>query len=188
MFFFCYGTVEFLVRFQVFCVDAVVADLLEMFFRDMLYEPLHKFQDGEGLSDKLFIFVTVVMEGDGFPIITVNSGSGDDRGSKVTSDILDCFTGLAFVRLGVNIKPVFMVTVYGCFHLFKGFPQALFQFIQENGLKRVTQEAVVEMSYVTPQTAVADAAFRDEAVDMWVPFQIPPEGMEDTDEAGSKRL
>lgn len=42
------------------------------------------------------------------------------------------------------------------------------------------------MGLGAPTPTIADTALRDEAVDMGVPFKVTPEGMEDTDKAGSK--
>ena len=45
---------------------------------------------------------------------------------------------------------------------------------------------VVEMGLGAPAPTVADTTLRDEAVDMRVPLKVTPEGVEDTDKAGSK--
>ena len=42
------------------------------------------------------------------------------------------------------------------------------------------------MSAIAPESVITVSAFRNEAVDMWVPFQIPAEGMQDHDKARSK--
>lgn len=42
------------------------------------------------------------------------------------------------------------------------------------------------MIFGTPTSGVADSAFRNEAMDMRIPFKVPPEGVKDTDEPGSK--
>lgn len=42
------------------------------------------------------------------------------------------------------------------------------------------------MADIPPETVVAVAAFRNEAVDVGVPFQVPAKGVEDHDKAGSE--
>jgi hypothetical protein len=42
------------------------------------------------------------------------------------------------------------------------------------------------MLFGTPTTGVTDSAFRNEAMNMRIPFEIPPEGVKDTDETGSE--
>ena len=41
------------------------------------------------------------------------------------------------------------------------------------------------MFYMTPETIIAVTTFREETVDVRIPFEIPAEGMEDHDIAGS---
>lgn len=38
----------------------------------------------------------------------------------------------------------------------------------------------------TPSPGAANAAFGNETVDMWIPFEVTAKGMQDTDKAGSK--
>lgn len=40
------------------------------------------------------------------------------------------------------------------------------------------------MLYFTPESIVREASLGNKAVDMWVPFQGAPEGVEDTDKTG----
>lgn len=44
------------------------------------------------------------------------------------------------------------------------------------------------MLFVPPGEVVADTAFRDETVDMRIPFEVSAKGMQNTDKAGSKEL
>lgn len=72
------------------------------------------------------------------------------------------------------------------FNLFKGRPDFSFHFIEERSPEGIAEESIVKMADVTPKAAVAVAAFRNEAVNVWVPFQIPAKGVEYHDETGSK--
>ena len=42
------------------------------------------------------------------------------------------------------------------------------------------------MGLGAPASTIADTTLRDKAVDMWVPFKVTPEGMEDTDKTWGK--
>ena len=66
------GAVELLVGFTMAGVKAVIADHLEMFFRDVADQPFDELQDGDGLGDEPFILVAVVMEGDMIAVIAVD--------------------------------------------------------------------------------------------------------------------
>ena len=81
-----------------------------------------------------------------------------------------------------------MVSVDGGFDLFERRADLRFQLIQEGSLESIPHEAVIEVGAGTPETGVTDTAFRDEAVDMGIPFEVSSKGMEDTDKTGSKAL
>ena len=44
------------------------------------------------------------------------------------------------------------------------------------------------MWFATPETAFANTAFRQKAVDMGIPFQIPAKSVQDKDKTGRKKL
>lgn len=50
-------------------------------------EPLHEIQNGNGLVNKLVIFVSVVVECDEFTIIFINARSGDYGSSEISANV-----------------------------------------------------------------------------------------------------
>ena len=50
----------------------------------------------------------------------------------------------------------------------------------------ITEESIVKVIHITPETVITIAALRDQAVNVGVPLQIPAEGMEDHDKTGSE--
>ena len=64
--------------------------------------------------------MAVVMESDILPVIMINAGGGNNRPAKVSADLFDNDIRVAFVRLGINIKPVFIFLVTEGFCLFNG--------------------------------------------------------------------
>ena len=72
------------------------------------------------------------------------------------------------------------------FNLFKGWADFGFHFIKQGGPESVAQIGIAEMIDIAPETVVTVAAFRDETMDMRVPFQIPSEGMKDHDKTGGE--
>lgn len=78
-----------------------------------------------------------------------------------------------------------MFPVTACFHFFKGVPDPGFHFIQKRGTERITEESIVKVIHITPETVITITALRDQAVNVGVPFQIPAEGMENHDKTGS---
>lgn len=109
--------VQFFVRFTVAGIKAAVTNHLKMFFRDMPDELLDKFNSRESLFYIGIIFMAVVMESNILPVIMINAGGGNNRPAKVSADIFDNDIRVTFVRLGINIKPVFifLVTEGFCF-------------------------------------------------------------------------
>lgn len=81
-----------------------------------------------------------------------------------------------------------MVAVNRGFEWAKGTAETGFQLLKECGLERITQQGVVEMGNLAPETGASDATLGDEAVDMGIPFEIASEGVEDTEKAGSQAL
>ena len=167
-------------------IDAVVAYLLEMFFGDVLDEPVNEIKGGYGLHNQFIILMAVVVKGDHVTIIFINAGSGDNRPAKVASDVFGDNLRVTLIGFGVDIETVFMVFIDGGFYLFEVRTELRLEFIQESGLKSIAQKAVVEMSLGAPSSTVTDTAFGEKAVDMRVPFEVTSKGMKDTDKTGSK--
>ncbi len=142
-------------------VNAVITDLLKMFFRDMLYQAADKFQNRDGFCYKFFVLMAAVMEGYIFTVITVNAGCGNDRPAKVTANIFSGFVWVAFVWPGIDIKAVFVVFAAGRFYFFESVADLCFHFIEQGGLKESTQQLIVEIGLFTTQPAAANAAFRN---------------------------
>ena len=55
-------------------------------------------------------------------------------------------------------------------------------------LERQAEELVVEMFFCTPTTGITDATFRNETMDMRIPFEVTPKGMKNTDKTRSKAV
>ena len=70
--------------------------------------------------------------------------------------------------------------------LFEGFANVGFQVIEQRGAEGITQQSIVEMFDCAPSGAVAATALGKKYVDVRIPFEVAPEGMENADEAGSE--
>lgn len=79
-----------------------------------------------------------------------------------------------------------MFPVTAGFNLFKGCPGPGFHFVKQGSAESIAEIGIVEVTDAAPETVIAVAAFRNQAVDMWVPFQIPAKGVKDHDETGSE--
>jgi len=74
------------------------------------------------------------------------------------------------------------------FDFFERISDKGMQFIQKSSLERKTKKFIVKVIFRTPASGVADTAFRNEAMNVRIPFKIPSEGVKDTDETRSKAL
>lgn len=80
----------------------------------------------------------------------------------------------------------FMIAVKFGFDLFKRRSDDRFHFIQESSTESIAKKGVVKVFDMAPETIIAEAALRDQAVDMRIPFKIPAKGMQDHNETESK--
>ena len=180
------GTTELFIRVAVACIDAVIPNHFEIRFGDVADKSFHEIQYGNGFKNKLVVFMSVVVEGDRIAIIFINTGSGDNRSSKVSADVF-CDNGrIAEIRFCIDIKPVLLIPVNRGFDFFEGITNPGMHFVKESGLKRFPKKLVVEVFKRTPTTGITNATFGNEAVDMRIPFKVTTKSMQDTDEAGSK--
>lgn len=179
---------ELFVDFPVSGIDATVTDHFEMFFRDMADETPDEFQDRHGLFHIGIIFMAVVVESDAVPIIVINAGSGDDRPSKVTADILRHRFRITFVWFCIDIETILVVFIAGSFYLFKGRTEPALHFIKEGGAESIPEKSIVEVPYSTPVSVITVTPFGDQTMDVGVPLQVPSKSVEDHDITGREVL
>lgn len=161
---------EFFINLPVSGVKASIADHFIMLFRDMLDEAFYEFHNGDSLFHKSIIFMAVVMEGDKVTIIFIDAGGGNNGTAKVASNIFhNCF-GITFVWFGINIEAIFVFSIALGFYLFKGRSKLKFHFIQESSTESITEERVVEIINVAPEPVITVTAFRNEAMNVRIPF------------------
>lgn len=157
-----------------------------MFFWDMLDEKGNEVQYRNCFFHIGIIFMFIVVESHIVPIVRINAGGGDNRASEVTADVFYDRVSVAEVGLSINIETVFILFINGRFSLFKRRPDMGLKFVKESGLKGFAQISIVEMFDNSPVAVIREAAFRKEAVDMWIPFKRSAEGMKNADETGHK--
>lgn len=114
--------------------------------------------------------MTIVMESNKITVIPVNPRSGNDRPSKIASDILHDSFRVAFIGLGIDVEAVFVFPVTAGLYFFKGWPNLGFQFIEQGSTEGIAKEGIVKMLDIPPETVIAVAALRNEAVNVWIPF------------------
>lgn len=167
-------------------INAIVADHFKMPVRDMHNQAFDKVHDGHTFCDCFMILMTLIMERHELPVIGINPGSGNDRSSKVPADIFNGDIRRTQVRFGSDIKAFGMVFVDLIFKLFKRRAQFRRELLQKDFAESQAQESIIKMGIGSPRGKVTGSPFRNQGMDVWIPFQIPAKGMEDADKARSK--
>lgn len=93
------------------CIESVVANHLEVFFRDVTDKTLNEVHYGNFFNDELFILMSVVMKRDKVTIIVVYAFYGNDRSSKIPSDVSDDIRRIAFFILCIHIEAIDIISV-----------------------------------------------------------------------------
>ena len=63
-----------------------------------------------------------------------------------------------------------MLLITAGFNFFKGRSDQSFHFVKQGSAEGVTQEGIVEVADVPPETIITVSAFRNKTVDMGIPF------------------
>ena len=167
-------------------IKAAVSDHLVMLFRDMLDEALYEFHNRNSFFHVLVIFMAVVVESDKISIIFINPRSGDYRTAKITTDIFYDGFRVTFVGLCIDIETVFMFPVAASLDFFERGTDPVFHLIKEGGAEGITKESIAKVINITPEAIITVTTFRNEAMDVGVPFQISAKGMKNHDKTRSK--
>ena len=63
-----------------------------------------------------------------------------------------------------------MFTVAASLNFFERWTDPVFHFVKEGGAEGVTKESIVKVMDITPEAIITVSPFRNEAVDVRVPF------------------
>lgn len=177
---------EFFIVLAVAGIKAAIADHFVMLFRDMPDQTLDELHDRDGFLDIFVVLMAVVMESDKVTVVFVNTRGGDDWPAEIAAYIFDDCFGVTGIGHGINVEAILMLPVTACLYFFKRGSDHSFHFIEKSGTESVAEESIVEIFYITPETVIAVTAFGNETMDVRVPLEVPAEGMEDHDKAGSE--
>ena len=132
--------------------------------------------------------MAVVMESDKITIVFIDAGSSDNRPTEITADVLSNNFGIAFIRLCIDIKSVFVIFVAGRLDLFERRAKFCFHFIQKGGAEGITKVRVIKVFHIAPEAVIAVSPFRDETMNVRIPLKVSSKGMKHHDETGSEVL
>lgn len=161
---------EFFINLPVAGVNAAITDHFVMFFRDVTDQAFDELHNRKSFFHTGVIFMTVVMEGNKVAIVFINPGSGNHRASELTPDVFYYGFGGTFVWICIDVEAVFVFAVTAGLNFFEGGTNSGFPFIQKGGAERIMEESIVKVLDIAPKTVITAATFRNEAVDVRVPF------------------
>ena len=115
--------------FTVAGIKTIITCHFKIPFRYMLNEKFNKVNGRNGLAYKNVIFMSVVVEGDVFPIVGINASQSNDRTSKISADIFEDSSGITKIGFGINIEAIFVFLINTSFCFLKRRTDAFFHFI-----------------------------------------------------------
>lgn len=180
------STVQTFIVFAVSGVNAIVSDHFEMLFRDVSDQPFNEIHNRNLFGDPFFIFMAVVVKGDGITIIMVNPFCGDDRPSEISADVFNNIGRITFLIFGIYIEAIDMIFINVRFNRLEGRIDVFLKFIEECSTEGVPEISVIKVCNPAPDNVITTAAFRNETVNMGIPFEVTPKSVENTNETGDE--
>ena len=102
---------KFGIYFSVPCIKTAISNHFKVFFRDVSDEAFDEINGRDGFFYIFFVFMAIVMKSNEFTIVLINSGSGNNRATKITTDILDNVLRVAFVRFCIDIETMLVIRI-----------------------------------------------------------------------------
>lgn len=75
--------------FMMFGIDAIITEHFEMFLRDVNDKSLDEVESRNCFSNRFIIFVTCIVKGHIFSVVSIDARSGNHRSSKISADIFN---------------------------------------------------------------------------------------------------
>ena len=141
-----------------------------MFFGDMDNEFLNEVQSRNGFSNSFIVFVSGVMKGYVFTVISINTRCGNNRSAEVSADVFNGNIRGAEIRLCTNIKPIRVIRVHFIFNFTKRWANTGNKLLKQYFTEGIPKKVIIKMFDRAPWGDIAGAAFGNEGVDVGIPF------------------
>lgn len=165
------------VTFTVPCVNAIIANHLEVLFWNVLNKPLDEFESGNPFGDQNIIFMAGVMEGDKVTVIVIDAGSGDDRSAKIPADVFGDDAWMTFVWFGIDIEAFFATIVDEGLGLLERVTKNSMHFLEKSGAERIPKQFIIEMGDGTPRDVGTCTTFGNKTMNMRIPVKRSAKGV-----------
>ena len=180
-FFWGNAAAEYLFLPVMFGIKTIITKHFEMLLWDMNNKTPDKIKSRDAFSNKVIVLVSGIVEGHRLPIIRVDTGSGNNRPSKITADIFNGNIGGAKIRFGPDIKAILLIVVNSIFYFSERRAEDICHTFKKDFLEGITKEPVIKMFYSAPWREVAGTTFRNKGVDMRIPFKVAAKGVKNAD-------
>lgn len=104
---------------MMFGIYPIVAKHFKMFFGDVDNEFLNEVQSRNGFSNSFIVFVSGVMKGYIFAVLSINTRCGNNRSAEVSADVFNGDIRSAKIWLCTDIKAVSVFRVHFIFDFAK---------------------------------------------------------------------
>ena len=151
-------------------VEAIVTKHFKLSFWDVTDEPGNEFHCRNALGNSFFIFMSCIVKGYVFTIIVINARGSNYRPTKVSADVFNGNRRCATIRLCTDIKSIGMIFVNIVFNSSKRRTQTKGQFFKKDFSESITKKSKIEMSNFAPRSKVTSGTFRNEGMDVRIPF------------------
>ena len=117
---------------MVFGIETIVAQHLEMLFRDVYNEAFDKIKSGDTFGDGLMVFVSRIVEGHIFSIVFFNTRGCNDGPAQISGDIFDGNIGSTKIGFCSDIETLGVIFVDIIFDFAEGRSDSMRHLFQED--------------------------------------------------------
>ena len=107
------------IYFAMASIDATISNHFEMFFRNVSDQAFYEINCGNCFDHIFIIFMPIIVKSNIVAIIAINSGSGDNRATKVAANIFNHRIRIAFVWFCIDVKTFFVILIASGFYSFE---------------------------------------------------------------------
>lgn len=116
----------------------------------------------------------------------INPFCGDDRPPEISANVFNDIGRITFLISGIYIEAIDMIFINVRFNRPEGRTHVLLKFIEECSTEGVPEISVIKVCSPAPDNVITTATFRNETVNMWIPFEVAPKSVENTNETGDE--
>jgi len=167
-------------------IDAIVPKHFELFFRDVLNKAGDEIHRRDAFGNCFVVFMSGVVKSDIFTIVVINARRSNYRTTEISADVFNSNRRSAQIRPCTNIKTVGVIVIDIIFNSGKGRTKFQCEFFEKDFAESIPKECKIEMSNFTPRSKITGGTFRNESMDVGIPFQVTTKGIEDANESWNK--